>query len=144
MTEPRPMPLSLRSLVGWVVLPVLGASAFGSVATWLVADWPGVAGQWLAVGCVLAVMAGSGSVTVAAARSGAGPASTTFLGFSLLRLILCPGLVSLAGWASALPVGPMAVWLVIGYLGCLALEVAWLVAALRRNQQTSADPPDDA
>jgi hypothetical protein len=144
MTDTRPIPLSLRSLAGWVVLPVLGASAFGSVATWLVAGGAGVAGQWLAVGCVLAVMAGSGSVTVAAASGGAGPASTTFLGFSLLRLLLCPGLVSLAWWASSLPAGPVAVWLVISYLSCLALEVAWLVAALRRNQQSTTEPQNDS
>lgn len=144
MSDLQPMSLSMRSLAGWVVLPVLGAAAFGTLPTWLVAAGPGVAGQWLAVACVLGVMFGTGSLTVAAARSGAGPASTTFLGTSLFRLILCPGLVALAWWGSGLPIGPMAVWLVIGYIACLGLEVAWLVVALRRNQAARTEEHDDA
>jgi hypothetical protein len=127
-------------LLRWVALPTLAAAAFGILPTWLMAGWTGVAGGLVAVAVVLGVMVATGSFTVYAAKQGAGPASTTFLGCSLLRMVLCPLLVGLAWWITALPFNPMAVWLVIAYILCLALEVLWLVLALRRNPTRSAQP----
>jgi hypothetical protein len=144
----QPLELSVPRLLRWVALPTVAAAAFGILPTWLMAGWAGVAGGLLAVGLVLGVMVATGSFTVYAAKQGAGPASTTFLGCSLLRMILCPVLVGTAWWISDLPFNPMAVWLVIAYIFCLALEVVWLVLALRhgpaRAARDKADPPAPA
>lgn len=141
----QPLDLSTGRLLRWVALPTLAAAAFGILPTWLMAGWAGVAGGLVAVAVVLGVMVATGSFTVYAAKQGAGPASTTFLGCSLLRMILCPVLVGLAWWITALPFNPMAVWLVIAYIFCLALEVLWLVLALRHGPApTTGDQPTPA
>ena len=137
MTEHRTPQVRLGSLVRWVLVPVVCIAAFGAWPTWLVYEGPGLWAQGAAVSVVLIVMLGSGVVTVYAARQGAGMASTTFLGCSLLRMLLCPGLLGLVWLATEWPVGPMSVWLIITYLACLALEVVWFVRALRAGSMAS-------
>lgn len=134
MARQKPLDISLRSLMGWVLGPVLGMTLFGIWPTWLLEGWAGVIAQWVTVLLVLSVMFGSGSLTVYAARQGAGPASTVFLGASLFRMLLSPLLVGLAWLVTGLPSGSMTVWLVITYVTCLVLECIWLVLALRRAE----------
>jgi hypothetical protein len=144
MSEPQPaLPIHFVSLLKWVLPPVLGMAAFGVLPTWLTCGWPGVAGQSVAVFIVLGVMLGCGGLTVYAARQGAGQASTVFLGSSLLRMVLCPTLVGLAWLVTQLPAKPMAVWMMITYLACLALECAWIVRALRRSARETETKPQE-
>lgn len=144
MSETQPaLPINIASLLKWVLPPVLGMSVFGVLPTWLTSGGAGVAGQIVTVLIVLGVMLGCGGLTVYAARQGAGPASTVFLGSSLLRMVLCPTLVGLAWLVTRLPAKPMAVWLVITYLACLAMECVWIVRALRRNAcETKVEPQE--
>ena len=133
MTDPNTLNIRLTSLLWWVLVPVLLITGFGILPTWLLLGWRGVWAQLTAVAIVLCVMLGSGLVTVYYARQSAALASTAFLGFSILRLILCPALVGLAMWITALPSKPMGVWMVISYIATLGLESAWIVKALRKN-----------
>ncbi|HDY64820.1 MAG TPA: hypothetical protein ENH84_01135 [Phycisphaerae bacterium] len=133
MTDPNALNIRLTSLLKWVLLPVLVMTGFGVLPTWLLLGWVGVWGQLTAVAIVLCVMLGSGLVTVYYARQNAALASTAFLGSSILRLILCPGMVGLAWWITPLPSKPMGVWMVISYLACLGLESTWIVKALREE-----------
>jgi hypothetical protein len=119
-------------------------TAFGILPTWLLAGWSAVGGQTLSVALVLAVMLGSGFLTVFAARQSRSSAATVFLGASLFRLILCPALVGLGCWISGLPYEAMAVWMIIAYVACLGLEVAWLVKALvRATKRAQGDGEGD-
>ena len=144
MSEPQPaLPIHFVSLLKWILPPVLGMAAFGVLPTWLMCGWPGVTGQIVTVLVVLGVMLGCGGLTVYAARQGAGQASTVFLGSSLLRMVLCPTLVGLAWLVTQLPAKPMAVWMMITYLACLALECAWIVRALRRSTRETETKPQE-
>jgi hypothetical protein len=125
--------IRLSSLLMWVVPAMLIIAAFGVLPTWLVSGWSGVAAEVVAVVLVLAVMIATGTLSVAAARKGATPAATVFMGCSLFRMILCPVLVGIAWWITDLPAKPMGVWMVITYLLCLTLEAAWIVKALKKQ-----------
>ena len=85
---------------------------------------------------VLFVMIGTGIITVGTARRGAGFASTVFLGSSVVRIVLCPGLTALLWYITKFPAKTMVVWMIIAYITCLGLECVWMVLALR--QSTSA------
>ncbi len=133
MPDPNALNIRLSSLLKWVLLPVLVITGFGVLPTWLLLGWGGVWAQLTAVAIVLCVMLGSGLITVYYARQSASLASTAFLGSSILRLILCPALVGLAWWITALPSKSMGVWMVISYIACLGLESTWIVKGLREN-----------
>lgn len=135
MNKPDSLNIRLTSLLAWVIPAMLTVAVFGVFPTWLVCGWAGVASEATAVALVLLVMIASGSLSVAAARAGASSAATVFLGCSLFRMVLCPGLVGLAWWITDLPAKPMGVWMVITYLACLTLEAAWIVKALKNRQQ---------
>jgi hypothetical protein len=131
MREPRPLDISLASLVKWVLPWMLGVTAFGVLPTWLMVGWPGIWAQLAAVAVVLSVMMGIGILTVRAAHAGPERAATVFLGSSIARLVVCPVLLSLIWLVTRLSLETMAVWMVIAYLGTLGLEVVWLIKALR-------------
>lgn len=139
MKEYEAVDIRLSSLLAWVVPASLGAAAFGSLPTWLLNGAAGLAAEAVAVAIVLAVMLLSGSLSVGAAQQGATPAATMFLGCSLLRMVLCPLLVGMAWWITGLPSKPLAVWMIITYLLCLALEAIWVVRALRKSRQQQAE-----
>ena len=133
MTDPNTLNIRLSSLLGWILLPVLVVTGFGVLPTWLLLGWSGVWAQLTTVAIVLCVMLGSGLITVYYARQSAAMVSTAFLGFSILRLILCPTLVGLVCGITSLPPKPMGTWMVISYIATLGLESTWFVKALRKN-----------
>jgi len=139
MDTPEALNIKLTSMLGWVVPAVLGAALFGAVPTWMLDGWVGVAAEATAIGLVLAVMIGSGSLSVGAAKKGATAAATVFMGSSLLRMVLCPALVGAAWWITRLPPKPMGVWMVITYLLSLTMEAAWMVRALRNIKKQNVD-----
>ncbi|NBB95129.1 MAG: hypothetical protein GVY16_05250 [Planctomycetes bacterium] len=131
MSEPRPLDISLGSLVKWVLPWILGLAAFGILPTWLMTGWPGVWAQLAGVAAVLAVMMGIGILTVRAAHAGPARASSVFMGSCIARLVLCPLLFGILQLSTPLMMAPMAIWMVLAYLATLGLEVVWLIKALR-------------
>jgi hypothetical protein len=134
---------------------MLGLVAFGVLPTYLMAGWPGVYAELTGAAGVLAVMMGIGVMTVRAAHAGPARAATVFMGSCVARLVLCPLLLGLMYLVAPLPLAPLAIWMVITYIGTLGLEVVWLIKALRNaaaedqaerraaREEPQAPPPQD-
>jgi hypothetical protein len=135
MDRLRPMRMSFKALLGWLVAAGLAVALAGAWPTWHAAGWDGLWGLLLAAGIVLAATVFSASLVSYSAIGGPQKAALAFVGAGLGRMVVGLALGAAAAWKYRPSAAAILTWLAVFYAAMLPAECAWLLRALRRHSR---------